>query len=116
MLIAQIRRVIESADHTRNWLTGGTAEEFRKQAVGPSLRKKIEELQALDIASRFADDIEERAKEIKRCEEVIARWEAAQKVAPADRRSCAEGGPRHVQLGTASCVLCGAPMAQRTQQ
>lgn len=106
--ISKIRDIIRSVQWTRNDLTGGTSEEFRKQQVGPSLRAKIVALQALDIPSHFVDDIEMRATEIQRCEAVIARWEAAQTpTAPVvDNRTCVEGGPRHVFLGTPFCQLC----------
>lgn len=107
--IAQIRDVIQSAAYSRNWLTGGTSEEFRKQQVGPSLTETIAELKALDIAPRFAEDIDWRATEIKRCEAVIARWTAAQTAPPVDNRTCADGGPRHVFLGSPACQLCGQP-------
>ena len=107
MKIAEIRDVIRGAEFSRNWLTGGTSEEFRKQAVGPRLREKVEALRALVIAPRFADDIEQRAREIERCEATIARWEAVQHAAPIDNRVCAEGGPRHVYIGARSCTLCG---------
>lgn len=76
MKIAQIREIIRRAMWTRNDLTGGTAEEFRKQDVGPRLEAKIAELRALEIAPRFADDIADRDAEIVRCEAVIARWNA----------------------------------------
>ena len=78
--IGEARQVIRGAMWTRNDLTGGTRDEFVRQAVGPSLRAKIDELRALAIAPRFAADIADRDAEIERCAAVIARWEAAQPV------------------------------------
>lgn len=78
MKIAEIRQIIRAAMWVRNDLVGGTAEEFRKQAVGPRLEEKIAELRALEIAPRFAQDAQSRQEEIARCEAVIARWQAAQ--------------------------------------
>lgn len=108
--IGSIRDVIRSAEFRRNWLTGGTSEEFRKQQVGPALAEKVAELRALVIAPRFAADIEHRDNEVERCERTIARWNEAQTAPAIDNRVCAEGGPRHVFLGSPCCTLCGAPI------
>lgn len=77
MKIAQIRETIRRATWVRNDLTGGTAEEFKRQLVGPKLAEQIKILRALVIAPRFFDDIARRAEEIVHCEAVITRWEAA---------------------------------------
>lgn len=112
MKISEIRRVIDSAYHTRNWLTGsGIRAEFIKQDVGPTLAKKIAELKALVIAPRFKPDIERRDDEIQRCETVIARWLAYRSAGitgneEGAKRLCRDGGPRHVFLGANKCALC----------
>lgn len=80
MKISEIRATIRAADWTRRDLTGGTREEFRRQAVGPALARHVAALRALDIAPRFARDIEDRDHAIAACEHVITRWEAAQPV------------------------------------
>lgn len=82
MKIADIRSIIRAATWTRSDLTGGTIDEFIRQDVGGRLTAKIEELRALEIAPRFADDIAARDGEIERCAIVIARW--------IDRRAAAE--------------------------
>lgn len=114
MKIGEIRNIIESAYHTRNWLTGsGIRAEFIKQDVGPTLAKKIAELRALVIAPRFKQDIERRDEEIERCERVIARWiayrEADIKGDHTDKpenKLCMDGGSRHVFAGAFRCTLC----------
>lgn len=114
MKIGEIRNIIESAYHTRNWLTGsGIRAEFIKQDVGPTLAKKIAELKALVIAPRFKQDIERRDEEIERCERVIARWIAYREEGikgdhtdAADKKLCIDGGPRHVFAGNFNCTLC----------
>lgn len=80
MKIGEIRDVIQGARWTRNDLTGGTREEFRKQQVGPVLLAKVATLEALVIPPRFAQDEQRRAEEIEYCQRVIARWNAAQEV------------------------------------
>lgn len=104
MTIGAIRDIIRSAQHRRDWLTGGTREEFKRQQVGPSLEEKIAELQALDIPPRFVADIESRDKEIDYCRRVIERWNAAQLEQPAPPPA-----HRHVFLGGPVCVTCNAP-------
>jgi hypothetical protein len=110
MKIGEIRAAIRGSMHTRNWLTGGTSEEFRRQQVGPALQAKIVELEALQIPERFAADRLQRDEEIGYCRNVIARWEAAQvKPAWVPPARCNAGGTVHVYLGGMTCVLCSAP-------
>jgi len=80
MKISEIRDIIGNAEWSRHDLTGGTAEEFRRQDVGPRLEAKIAELQALVIPPRFVDDEARRVKEIEHCQRVIDRWNKAQEV------------------------------------
>lgn len=103
--IGQLRDVIRFAAYVRHDLTGGTSDEFRRQQVGPRLREEIQKLQALDIPARFASDIERRSDEIRYCEKVIARWDAAQLVEPAPKSTA----HKHIWLGGPVCVQCGAP-------
>jgi hypothetical protein len=77
MKIGEIRDIIRNASWLRRDLTGGTAEEFRKQEVGPRLQEKVTILKALVIAPRFAGDEARRNDEITYCEMVIARWNKA---------------------------------------
>ncbi len=90
MKIAAIRDIIRAATWTRSDLTGGTINEFIRQDVGGRLTAKIEELRALVIAPRFADDIAHRDGEIERCETVIARWNNRRAEAKADQLAKAE--------------------------
>lgn len=105
MKIGEIRDIIRGAQWTRNDLTGGTSEEFRRQRVAERLTEKIAELQALSIAARFAEDIKHRDEEIARCRQVIERWHAAQ-VAPPQP---APTQHKCIFLGGFSCIQCGAP-------
>ncbi len=115
MKIAEIRAEIRGAMHTRNWLTGGTSEEFRRQQVGPALKAKIVELEALQIPERFAEDRQRRDEEIGYCRTVIARWEAAQVETPkAPPARCTEGGANHIYLGGMNCVHCSAPFVSKS--
>lgn len=75
MTIKQIRDIIGAARWLRNDLVGGTAEEFRKQNVGPQLADAITRLKALQIPARFVDDEARRNEEIVYCRTVITRWE-----------------------------------------
>ncbi|MEB2158961.1 hypothetical protein VDS42_19115 [Xanthomonas campestris pv. campestris] len=72
--IAQIRQEIDGAIWAIDWYTGGTADEFVKQDVGPALTKRIERLEALCIAPRFAADIQSRTTVIARLRSTIDRW------------------------------------------
>lgn len=72
--IAEIRKEIDGAIWAIDWYTGGTADEFVKQDVGPALTKRIERLEALCIAPRFAHEIQARTTVIERLQRTIARW------------------------------------------
>jgi hypothetical protein len=76
--ITEIREAIRDVGYTRESLTGGTSEEFKRQGVGPKLTEKVAQLRALEISPRFEADIQRRAKEIWRCEQVINRWNSVQ--------------------------------------
>lgn len=115
MKIGEIRAAIRGSMYTRNWLTGGTSEEFRRQQVGPQLQAKIVELEALQIPERFAEDRRRREEEIGYCRKVIARWEAAQVEAPKPASArCTEGGTKHIYLGGMVCVLCSEPFVPKS--
>lgn len=75
MKIAQIRDVIRSGLWLRNDFAGHTSEEFVRANVAYILNQKIDELQALVIPARFADELARRDEEIASCRKVIARWE-----------------------------------------
>lgn len=108
--IGEIREVIRGATWTRNDLTDGTAEEFKRQKVGPRLTEKIAELQSLQIPARFADDIAQRDREIERCNAVIARWNEAQ------HKPVCPPKISHAFLGEPRCVKCGVPYADRSKE
>lgn len=101
MKIAQIRDVIRGARWLRNDYAGHTAEEFRRANVAQRLEAAIAELQSLQIAPRFTQDIDRRDEEIRYCREVIARWHAAQDTAVPVLK------PGHVFIGGNNCVKCG---------
>ncbi len=76
MKIKAIRDVIDTANWRRIDLTGGTAEEFKKQSVGPQMKEQIAKLRALEIPARFAREIARREVAIERCEKTAQRWYA----------------------------------------
>jgi hypothetical protein len=87
MKIAQIRRVIDALNWSRNDLFGATPEEFKKMDVPAILAPRIAECKALQIPVRFAKDIEDQAHAIERAEAMAERWQGLQ-----DQKAAA--GPR----------------------
>ena len=77
--IADFRALVDSLNWKRNWLTGGQAEEFRRQTVGPQLEAAIARLEsALPLVpARYARDLESAASAVEYARRVIARWHAA---------------------------------------
>lgn len=114
MKIGEIREIIRRGQSTRNWLFGGgIIDEIKRDTSIPGkLQERIDAIKALDIPARFADDIERAAQEVVYLERCIARWHSYQEQPAEDRRTCAEGGPRHVFLGNRCCTLCGRPKLQ----
>lgn len=96
MKISQIRDVIRSGLWLRNDFSGHTAEEFVRANVAYILNRKIVELEALVIPTRFADEIAERDEEIVRCRKIIARWEVKVFERTADLLSMANPTPHNV--------------------
>ena len=78
MKIAQIRQTIEACNWSRLDLGGSTASEFKACNVPARLVPHIEAVRALDIAPRYARDIEKKAWAIECAEKTIARWQAVQ--------------------------------------
>lgn len=76
--IADIRRAMDASTWTRNDLTGGTPEEYRRQDIPARLAPHLERLRSLapEIPERFAEDRRMLQVCIERCEEEIARWHA----------------------------------------
>jgi len=74
MKIAQIRDVIRTAAWVRRDITGGTAEETKRQDVGGVLAVQIAKLKALVIPERFPAERLARDEQIGFCEDVVARW------------------------------------------
>jgi hypothetical protein len=104
--IGEIRDIIRSCDFRREWLSGGTSDEFVRQNVGPALQEKIDELRALVIPPRFAEDIRQRDRAIASAERCIARWNDARAEAAKPK---AEQVHKHIWLGGPVCVICGTP-------
>lgn len=78
--IGEFRRLMDRLSHARNWLTGGTADEFKRQAVAAQLEPIIAELvEALALLpARFERDAESARGAIEYARRVVTRWRAAQ--------------------------------------
>lgn len=78
--IGDFRRLMDRLSHARNWLTGGTADEFKRQAVAAQLEPIIGELvDALAVLpARFASDADSARQAIEYARRVVARWRAVQ--------------------------------------
>lgn len=78
--IGEFRRLMDRLGHARNWLTGGTADEFKRQAVAAQLEPIIAELvDALAVLpARFGSDAESARQAIGYARKVVARWHAVQ--------------------------------------
>lgn len=78
--IGEFRRLIDRLSHARNWLTGGTADEFKRQSVAAQLEPIVAELvDALALLpTRFASDAESARQAIEYARRVIQRWHAVQ--------------------------------------
>ena len=78
MKISKIRDVIEFSMYCRRDLSGHTQGECMRRNVPEVMGRRIDELRALDIAPRFAQDCLRRDEEILYSEAVIERWKATQ--------------------------------------
>lgn len=78
--IGEFRRLMDRLDHARSWLTGGTADEFKRQAVAAQLEPIIVELgEALSVLpARFESDAERARRAIGYASQVVTRWHAVQ--------------------------------------
>lgn len=109
--IYSIRASLDLSAYLRNDYAGHTAAEFKRANVGERLARMIADLEALVIAPRFTHEVERRTHEVESCRAVIARWEAAPAL-DSYKRTCQEGGTRHVFLGANNCRLCGTVFVQ----
>ena len=77
--IADFRRLVDSLNWSRNWLTGGTREEFKRQDVPGQLGAAIARLEgALPLVpARYAADLESARSAIAYAQRTIERWHAA---------------------------------------
>ena len=77
--IADFRRLVDSLNWSRNWLTGGTREEFKRQDIPGRLGRHIARVEgALPLVpARYAADIESARSAIEYAQRVIERWHAA---------------------------------------
>src|SRR5690606_1013248 len=82
--IADFRALVEALNHARHWLTGGPAEEFKRQDIPGRLGAAIDRLQGAlpQVPARYAADLAAAGEAIAYAERTIARWHAA----PAVRR------------------------------
>lgn len=74
--IGDFRRLVDSLDFSRGWLTGGTTDEFKRQDIPGGLQPKISQIEAALplIGARYAQDIESAKSAIDRAKVVIERW------------------------------------------
>lgn len=74
--IADFRRLVDSLNWSRNWLTGGTREEFKRQDIPGQLGAAIARLEgALPlVAARYAADIESARSAIEYAQRTVERW------------------------------------------
>ena len=77
--IADFRALVNSLNWSRNDLTGGTAEEFKRQDIPGRLGRAIARVEgALPLVpARYADDLESARSAIEYAGRVIQRWHAA---------------------------------------
>ena len=77
--IADFRALVDSLNWSRNDLTGGTSEEFKRQDIPGRLGRHIARVEgALPLVpARYAADIESARSAIEYAQRVIARWHAA---------------------------------------
>lgn len=78
MKISEIRNVIDSLNWARKEFTGGTSTENRRARLDTILAPHIEAVKALEIAPRFARDIQSQQDAIRYAESALARWSASQ--------------------------------------
>ena len=78
MKIAEIRNVIDSLNWARQEFTGGTSTENRRARLDTILAPHIGAVKALEIAPRFARDIQDQQDAIRYAELALARWSASQ--------------------------------------
>lgn len=80
--IADFRALVDSLNWSRNDLTGGTAEEFKRQDIPGRLGRAIARLQnGLPLVpARYAADLEAAHAAIDYAGRVIQRWHAARAV------------------------------------
>lgn len=76
--IAEIHRVIDSCNWSRNDLGGATRSEFKAMNVPARLNPHIDAVRALQIPARFKRDIENQANAIEYAKKTIERWHAMQ--------------------------------------
>ena len=74
--IGDFRRLVDSLNWTRNWLTGGTREEFKRQDIPGQLGAAISRLEgALPlVAARYAADLESARSAIEYAQRTVERW------------------------------------------
>ena len=82
MNISEIRNTIDCLNWTRNDLTGGTREEKARINLPEGLASRIAAVEALQIAPRFARDIENKESALRSAGIVIERWEENKRNAP----------------------------------
>jgi hypothetical protein len=77
--IADFRALVDSLNWSRNDLTGGTREEFKRQDIPGRLGRHIARIEgALPLVpARYAADIESARSAIAYARQVIERWHAA---------------------------------------
>ena len=77
--IADFRGLVDSLNWSRNDLTGGTREEFKRQDIPGRLGRSIARVEgALPLVpARYASDIESARSAIEYAQRVIERWHAA---------------------------------------
>lgn len=80
--IADFRALVDSLNWSRNDLTGGTAEEFKRQDIPGRLGRSIARLEGAVslVPARYAADLESARAAIEYARGVIQRWHEARRV------------------------------------
>lgn len=78
MKISEIRDTIRAANWSRQYNTGGTRDENRRCDLPSELLPHLAKLEDLQINSRFAIDISNRAHAIFAIGMTLARWQRNQ--------------------------------------
>lgn len=78
MTIAKKRELIDRLVWAISYNTGGTVSENKRTRLDVSLAGHIAAVEALEIAPRFARDIERKNNAIESANRALARWRANQ--------------------------------------